>query len=67
MSQISFTLEDGTALNCQHLPGTNFVEFKLSTESGKQTFKMHKIQLQALFKAVSGPLKLGIENKRQAG
>lgn len=65
MGHIKFKLEDGSALSCDYIDDTNFVEFELSSSEGPQVnFKLHKIQIQALIKAVNGPLKLGLELKK---
>lgn len=65
MGHIKFKLEDGTALSCDYIDDTNFIEFALSPAGTEQlNFKMHRIQIQALIKAVNGPLKLGLDLKK---
>lgn len=65
MGHIKFKLEDGSALSCDYIDDTNFIEFSLSSAGNEQAnFKMHKIQIQALIKAVNGPLKLGLDLKK---
>ena len=65
MGHIKFRLEDGSGLACDYIDDTNFIEFEHKKE-GEQavTFKLHKIQITALIKAINGPLKLGLELKK---
>lgn len=65
MGHIKFKLEDGNGLACHYIDDTNFVEFEYQAEGAEPViFKLHKIQMIALLKAVNTPLKLGLELKR---
>lgn len=65
MGHIKFKLEDGSGLACNYIDDTNFVEFEYQADEGAPVvFKLHKIQMMALLKAVNTPLKLGLDLKR---
>lgn len=65
MGHIKFKLEDGNALACNYVDNTNFIEFEHQDHDGKTLiFKLHKIQILALIKAINGPLHLGLGVKK---
>jgi hypothetical protein len=66
MEKIRFTLEDRSgALVANYESGNNLVAFRLEDNSGEtRDFKLHKIQLLALIKAINDPLGLGLVLKK---
>jgi hypothetical protein len=66
MERIRFKLEDRIgALEAHYENDNNLVAFNLEDNAGEiRSFKLHKIQILALIKAINEPLGLGLQMKK---
>ena len=67
MKKIRFKLADNVGfLEAQYNEGIRHLEFILEQEEGEQVqeFKLHKIQVMALIKALNEPMNLGLVFKK---
>jgi hypothetical protein len=66
MERIRFKLEDRSGvLEANYKINDNLVAFNLEDNAGEiKSFKLHKIQILALIKAINEPLGLGLVMKR---
>lgn len=66
MEKIRFKLEDNVGFLEAHYEQDNrLVEFKLEESTGElRDFKLHRIQVLALIKALNEPLGLGLSMKK---